>query len=132
MKKLLIVFFALVPLLATELPSPNPDSLHQHFHQLDSTSYKAIKIIPVKETDPLKMLGKGLFWIYSRFITTQDNHECQFEPSCSKYAKDAMSKRHIVEAILLTSDRVVRCNPTAFRHYESDSLGFLIDTLEFR
>ena len=36
---------------------------------------------------------------------------CRFRPTCSQYALEAFSKRGFIIGLILTVDRIARCNP---------------------
>ncbi len=36
---------------------------------------------------------------------------CRFQPTCSEYALDAISKKGVVKGVFLTLWRLFRCNP---------------------
>ncbi len=80
--------------------------------------------------NPLSLFAHLFLKLYAKYITTQDNHECQFKPSCSAYSQEAFSLYDPVQATLMTSDRLLRCNPTAHLHYPKDREGYLIDQME--
>lgn len=82
------------------------------------------------KVNPIKMLADCLFKLYSRFITSQDDQKCQFDPSCSAYAREAFQCKDPVSAALITSDRLMRCNPMAGNYYHKNEEGLLVDTLE--
>lgn len=65
--------------------------------------------LPVK-LDQTKSNYSGLHGFYKRFISSQDGASCQFAPSCSHYAKLAIKKHHLFLGIILTTDRLIRCN----------------------
>ncbi len=76
----------------------------------------------VDETSPIKL---ALIWpirFYQNFISSQhDNHKmCTFIPSCSRFSIDAIKQRGPIIGVLLTSDRLQRCN-------NSKSLAYTID-----
>jgi len=52
----------------------------------------------------------GLHGFYKRYVSSQDGSSCQFAPSCSHYAKLAIIKHHLFLGIILTTDRLIRCN----------------------
>lgn len=52
----------------------------------------------------------GLHGFYKKYISSQDGSNCHFSPSCSHYAKLAIKKYNIFKGILLTTDRLIRCN----------------------
>lgn len=68
--------------------------------------------------------------IYQLFISTQDIPVCNFTPSCSQFGIEAIKKFGIVRGILLTSDRLQRCNGMSTSHYQIDHVtGKLIDSV---
>ena len=64
--------------------------------------------------------------------------DCQFYPSCSNYGAKAIIDHGIILGCAVAADRIIRCNPGAFRyHVESqaffkDEDGRLIDLVEPR
>lgn len=72
--------------------------------------------------------ANGLLQLYQKHITTQDAQMCQFHPGCSDFSRIAFGRHNPFLAIVMTSDRLQRCNPFARKHYPKDSEGFLIDT----
>ncbi|MBN1754611.1 membrane protein insertion efficiency factor YidD [bacterium] len=81
-------------------------------------------------TNPVKMLAGLVIDLYQFFFSHQDNQECQFDPSCSEFAKQAFEQYDPLQAILMTSDRLIRCNPFAYRYYPLNSRGSLRDPVE--
>lgn len=43
---------------------------------------------------------------------------CKFEPSCSEYAKQAITEKGSAKGILMTFNRLVRCNPFSKGGYD--------------
>ena len=58
-----------------------------------------------------------LFWVYKKFISSQDSQSCGFAPTCSVYALQAIKKRGIVIGLFDGFDRLTRCNGTGHEHY---------------
>jgi len=75
----------------------------------------------------LSLTGDLLLSLYQGYITGQDAQQCQFGMGCSKFARIAFRMRNPLTAILMTSDRLLRCNPFARTYYPADSLGYLCD-----
>ena len=48
---------------------------------------------------------------YQRFISPLLPRSCRFTPSCSEYALTAFRERNIFAAIILSTWRILRCNP---------------------
>lgn len=65
--------------------------------------------------------------LYQNCITNQDAQQCQFHPGCSKFARMAFRTKNPFTALLMTSDRLQRCNPFARKYYTIDASGYLID-----
>ena len=73
----------------------------------------------------------GAIRFYQRFISPQDMPACNFVPSCSQFGAEAIKQLGIVRGILLTSDRLQRCNGVSTSHYETDQgSGKLIDPVQ--
>ena len=49
--------------------------------------------------------------IYRRFISPILPDSCRFYPSCSQYAIDAIKKYGAVKGGMMTTYRILRCNP---------------------
>ncbi|MBO4355908.1 MAG: membrane protein insertion efficiency factor YidD [Clostridia bacterium] len=48
---------------------------------------------------------------YRRFISPLKPPTCRFEPTCSKYALEALAEWGVICGLCLTVWRVLRCNP---------------------
>jgi len=73
-----------------------------------------------------------MLFVYERFISSQDGSTCCFSQSCSEYFVAAIRERGAVKSMLLTADRLTRCNGVQPDRYETDSLsGKNIDDIPF-
>lgn len=57
---------------------------------------------------------------------------CQFYPSCSNYGMHAIQKFGVIKGTMMTTDRIVRCNPAARDYHlkskmEINNMGYLVD-----
>ena len=52
-----------------------------------------------------------LIRVYRALISGVLPRACRFEPSCSAYAEEALSRRALLPAIYLIVRRVLRCHP---------------------
>lgn len=48
---------------------------------------------------------------YTRFVSPLFPARCRYEPSCSRYASQAISEFGILRGLLLAGWRLLRCNP---------------------
>lgn len=60
---------------------------------------------------PARMLLLGLILGYQRFVSPLFAPSCRYHPCCSAYAATAIRRHGAAKGSLLTSARLVRCNP---------------------
>jgi putative component of membrane protein insertase Oxa1/YidC/SpoIIIJ protein YidD len=80
-----------------------------------------------------KLLFVGLIRLYQKTVSSQDMSVCNFWPSCSRFGETAVRRAGLFKGLLLTSDRLQRCNGMSFnsRVYRYDrTRGKLIDPVE--
>ena len=81
-----------------------------------------------QETSELKLAATGLIRLYQKFISTQDGPTCNFIPTCSRFGMACIQKYGVVRGVLLTADRLLRCNGSQSIHYHRDEVtGKYID-----
>jgi len=85
-----------------------------------------------KESSELKLAFTGLIHLYQLFISSQDKPACIFSFSCSRFGMLAIRKYGVFFGLLMTSDRIQRCNGLGRRYYPIDfetglSVDFPID-----
>jgi putative membrane protein insertion efficiency factor len=79
-------------------------------------------------TSEVKLLLIGAIRFYQRFISTQDAPACNFVPSCSQFGAESIGQLGALRGILLTSDRLQRCNSMSISRYQMDHRsGKLVD-----
>jgi hypothetical protein len=59
----------------------------------------------------VKRLLVGLVDFYRKYITTGLPPRCRFEPSCSAFAREALTTHGAIKGVLLSMWRILRCNP---------------------
>lgn len=80
------------------------------------------------ETSELKLVFIGIIRFYQLFISSQDQHTCNFTESCSRFGISAIKKYGIFYGLLIASDRVQRCNVVGRKYYPIDKeTGLSID-----
>ena len=59
-----------------------------------------------------------LIGIYRKIISPIKPPSCRFRPTCSAYAIEAFSKRGFFAGLILTTYRILRCNPFSKGGYD--------------
>ncbi len=72
------------------------------------------------EISPLGFTANSLLTIYQTFVSSQDNKVCNFTPSCSHFARDAINRAGFIKGSLMATDRLLRCHPYSFGQYRID------------
>jgi len=56
--------------------------------------------------------------LYQRLISPALPRRCKYEPTCSRYAVEALGEFGILRGLVLASWRVLRCNPFSHGGYD--------------
>jgi uncharacterized protein len=56
--------------------------------------------------------------LYQRFISPAIPRRCKYEPTCSRYALDAIREYGILRGLVLAGWRLLRCNPWSHGGYD--------------
>ena len=75
-----------------------------------------------QETSELKIVATGLIRLYQTFVSSQDGPTCNFHPTCSRFGMACIQEYGVVRGILLTADRLLRCNGSQAQHYNKDDV----------
>jgi len=60
---------------------------------------------------PLRAVVLASIGAYQRMISPLTPRHCKYEPTCSRYAAQAVREFGILRGLVLTGWRVLRCNP---------------------
>jgi putative membrane protein insertion efficiency factor len=55
---------------------------------------------------------------YQRFVSPGLPRRCKYEPTCSRYAEQAIREYGILRGLVLAGWRVMRCNPWSHGGYD--------------
>lgn len=79
----------------------------------------------------ISIVGSLLIRGYQLVISTQDEPSCNFTPSCSHFAQQAITKYGFCTGSLMATDRLTRCNGKRGGLYSIDpATGLNIDPIE--
>jgi uncharacterized protein len=59
--------------------------------------------------------------LYQRLISPAIPRRCKYEPTCSRYAVDAIKEYGIIRGLVLGVWRLLRCNPWSYGGYDPAS-----------
>ena len=81
-----------------------------------------------QETSELKFVATGFIRLYQKFVSSQDRPTCNFQLTCSRFGMACIQEYAVIRGVLLTADRLLRCNGSQSQHYHKDSVtGKYID-----
>lgn len=55
---------------------------------------------------------------YRNFLSIYKLQCCKFYPSCSEYAAEAIEKKGVFKGVLISSFRILKCNPFSRGGYD--------------
>ena len=56
--------------------------------------------------------------VYQRLISPAIPRRCKYEPTCSRYAVEAIREYGILRGLVLAAWRLLRCNPWSYGGYD--------------
>ena len=56
--------------------------------------------------------------VYQRLISPALPRRCKYEPTCSRYAVEAIRRYGILRGLVLAAWRLLRCNPWSYGGYD--------------
>ncbi len=88
------------------------------------TTQKPQEIVRFNPQEPseLELVATGLIRLYQKFVSSQDGPTCNFQPTCSRFGMACIQEYGVVRGILLTADRLIRCNGSQSQHYHKDGV----------
>jgi uncharacterized protein len=57
-------------------------------------------------------------FVYQRVLSPALPRRCKYEPTCSRYAVDAIGEYGILRGVVLAGWRLLRCNPWSYGGYD--------------
>ncbi len=116
--KSVIIFIVLFPLLISSqsLKSDLAEIISKN--NTEKTSEYHTRHIPdhfnIDRVEEYKTLFLGSVKLYQAIVSSQDNSVCNFTPSCSRFSSSVIRETGFLKGLLLTSDRLQRCNGSAY------------------
>ena len=93
-----------------------------------------MKAVPAEESrrhpDPLRWMRTTVLApirLYQRLISPALPRRCKYEPTCSRYAVQAVERYGILRGLVLATWRLLRCNPWSHGGYDPVEAQRLFD-----
>lgn len=105
--KCLIKTFLMGSFIFAQTPA---DSLFRH---AETTPFQKLFLYPIAKWQSISYGNDAL--------------NCQFHPSCSNYGAQAITQKGVIPGLIMTSDRIIRCNPYAYDGHKKMNGSFHMD-----
>ena len=126
-----IMFNAISPCHALSAQKPTELEFILSCNPIQSVPKAARTHITFPNTIGIKSLMIGAIRFYQLFVSPQDTPVCNFLPTCSEFGVQSIRELGIIQGILLTSDRLQRCNGMSTSRYRTDlKSGKFIDPIQ--
>lgn len=83
----------------------------------------------IAHTKVLRLPLAITLYFYQNVLSEAFQTSCPHYPSCSGFAKDALTHFHLVKALALSADRLSRCTPMGINDYEENELNYFEDLI---
>jgi uncharacterized protein len=65
-----------------------------------------------------RALARAPIVLYQRFLSPALPRRCKYEPTCSRYALQAIARHGVLRGLVLAAWRLLRCNPFSHGGYD--------------
>ncbi len=97
------------------------------FISIISAQYPADTLLILPSTSRIERMLIGPISKWQRISHGSPEMNCQFFPSCSQYGAIAINKKGPILGLFATSDRIIRCNPSAMKNHSTIGGNFYRD-----
>lgn len=117
-----------IEIVAAQEPATSSKALPNFSELFSEESQNTKSKWGVKTADnEIQLLFSNLFVAYKTFLSSQDNAQCNFHPSCSVFAIHAIQKKGPLLGILSAFDRLSRCTGLNSQDYLKNPKNQLLD-----
>ncbi|HUA12037.1 MAG TPA: membrane protein insertion efficiency factor YidD [Solirubrobacteraceae bacterium] len=67
---------------------------------------------------PARVVAVTPIVLYQRYVSPALPRRCKYEPTCSRYALEAIGRYGILRGLVLAGWRIMRCNPWSHGGYD--------------
>jgi uncharacterized protein len=76
----------------------------------------------IKKINPVNLVFGTSLYVYQNVFSRQISANCLYTPSCSEFSKDAIREYGVLKGVILSIDRLKRCNILAAMDLKNHSL----------
>jgi putative component of membrane protein insertase Oxa1/YidC/SpoIIIJ protein YidD len=76
-----------------------------------------------KNSNPASLAYAGSLFVYQNYVSQHLSADCMYSPSCSDFSKQAVKQFGLAKGVLLSFDRLGRCNRIAATDLKMSSLN---------
>jgi uncharacterized protein len=76
---------------------------------------------PMQDAEPgraARVIARAPIVLYQRLISPALPRRCKYEPTCSRYAVQAIARYGALRGLVLAGWRLLRCNPFSYGGYD--------------
>jgi putative membrane protein insertion efficiency factor len=113
----LILFFTTSHLFAQNKSDFNLIAQHDYQQfQANNTTHRHVSVFHSNSQNwlfsynPISLFFKGSLFFYQSIVSPQISAQCLYSPSCSNFSKQSIQQYGLLKGILLSADRLLRCN----------------------
>jgi len=121
-------FLFCILLFPVALQAGDVDRMQYIYSELYDTETETVKAGKPETTTDSGLLVK-LILVYQKYFSIQDMKVCNFQQSCSNFAKSSLIQYGPFWGSLMASDRLLRDNSFAFHYYPMDPQSELLEDL---
>ncbi len=103
--------------LASDIPVSGEYGIKRHIHEkhahdsgMQSRPPRFLGRNALERYNPVSLVLAGSLYGYQNAISPQLSNRCIYHPSCSVFSREIISERGLLPGMILTGDRISRCN----------------------
>ncbi|HEY2216751.1 MAG TPA: membrane protein insertion efficiency factor YidD [Solirubrobacteraceae bacterium] len=91
---------------------------HEHEHVRAEPGAGRARSGKASAATVVRALATAPIVVYQRVISPAIPRRCKYEPTCSRYAVEAIKQYGIIRGAVLAAWRLLRCNPWSYGGYD--------------
>ena len=110
-------------LLQNQQPEIKSEVAYYSGLQNDQKAMNISKRTKSAKLNPIFLVSVASMWVYQNLISPQLAIDCPYEITCSNFSKHAIEEDGLIKGILISADRLMRCNPFSLADFNDAQLN---------